>query len=176
MSNVKVAINGFGRIGRLAFRQMFGADGYDVVAINDLTSPKMLAHLLKYDTAQGSYVAQGHTVTYKDSVLGEDGKTVVVPGSITVDGKEITNLTNGDIKIKAIASDIEKDTNMVMIVAVYKENGVIDTVRMAGQKIIGDGELMLDLNVTDAEHQTMKVFIFDDFTNLHPIINVTNFL
>ena len=90
MSNVKVAINGFGRIGRLAFRQMFGADGYDVVAINDLTSPKMLAHLLKYDTAQGSYVAQGHTVTYKDSVLGEDGKTVVVPGSITVDGKEIT--------------------------------------------------------------------------------------
>ena len=85
MSNVKVAINGFGRIGRLAFRQMFGADGYEVVAINDLTSPKMLAHLLKYDTAQGSYVAQGHTVTYKDSVLGEDGKTVVVPGSITVD-------------------------------------------------------------------------------------------
>ena len=52
---VKVAINGFGRIGRLAFRQMFGAEGYEVVAINDLTSPKMLAHLLKYDTAQGSY-------------------------------------------------------------------------------------------------------------------------
>ena len=50
---VRVAINGFGRIGRLAFRQMFGAEGYDVVAINDLTSPKMLAHLLKYDTAQG---------------------------------------------------------------------------------------------------------------------------
>ena len=91
MSKVtKVAINGFGRIGRLAFRQMFGAEGYEVVAINDLTSPKMLAHLLKYDTMQGNYVAQGHTVTYKDSVLGEDGKTVVVPGSITVDGKEIT--------------------------------------------------------------------------------------
>ena len=88
--SVKVAINGFGRIGRLAFRQMFGAEGYEIVAINDLTSPKMLAHLLKYDTAQGSYVAQGHTVEYKDSVLGEDGKTVVVPGSITVDGKEIT--------------------------------------------------------------------------------------
>ena len=52
--SVKVAINGFGRIGRLAFRQMFGAEGYEVVAINDLTSPKMLAHLLKYDTAQGS--------------------------------------------------------------------------------------------------------------------------
>ena len=52
---VKVAINGFGRIGRLAFRQMFGAEGYEVVAINDLTSPKMLAHLLKYDSAQGKY-------------------------------------------------------------------------------------------------------------------------
>ncbi len=86
---VKVAINGFGRIGRLAFRQMFGAEGYEVVAINDLTSPKMLAHLLKYDTAQGSYVAQGHTVTYTDAKLAEDGKTVVEPGSITVDGKEI---------------------------------------------------------------------------------------
>ena len=48
----KVAINGFGRIGRLAFRQMFGAEGYEVVAINDLTSPKMLAHLLKYDSSQ----------------------------------------------------------------------------------------------------------------------------
>ena len=91
---VKVAINGFGRIGRLAFRQMFGADGYDVVAINDLTSPKMLATLLKYDSAQGGYCGKFgenlHTVTYKDSVLAEDGKTVVTPGSITVDGKEIT--------------------------------------------------------------------------------------
>ena len=91
---VKVAINGFGRIGRLAFRQMFGADGYDVVAINDLTSPKMLATLLKYDSAQGGYCGRFgenlHTVTYKDSILAEDGKTVVTPGSITVDGKEIT--------------------------------------------------------------------------------------
>ena len=88
--NVRVAINGFGRIGRLAFRQMFGAAGYEIVAINDLTSPKMLAHLLKYDTAQGNYVAQGHTVSHKDPVMAEDGKTVVTPGSITVDGKEIT--------------------------------------------------------------------------------------
>ncbi len=87
---VRVAINGFGRIGRLAFRQMFGAKGYKIVAINDLTSPKMLAHLLKYDTAQGNYVAMGHTVSYKDPVLAEDGKTVVTPGSITVDGTEIT--------------------------------------------------------------------------------------
>ena len=53
--SVKVAINGFGRIGRLAFRQMFGAEGYEIVAINDLTSPKMLAHLLKYDSTQGCY-------------------------------------------------------------------------------------------------------------------------
>ena len=73
--SVKVAINGFGRIGRLAFRQMFGAEGYEVVAINDLTSPKMLAHLLKYDSAQGRY-EKADTV-----VAGED--------SITVDGKEI---------------------------------------------------------------------------------------
>ena len=72
---VKVAINGFGRIGRLAFRQMFGAEGFEVVAINDLTSPKMLAHLLKYDSTQGKY-------ELADKVsAGED--------SITVDGKEI---------------------------------------------------------------------------------------
>ena len=91
---VKVAINGFGRIGRLAFRQMFGAKGYEVVAINDLTSPAMLANLLKYDTAQGGYaghIGEGlHTVSSKEPVFAEDGKTVVTPGSITVDGKEIT--------------------------------------------------------------------------------------
>ena len=72
---VKVAINGFGRIGRLAFRQMFGAEGFEIVAINDLTSPEMLAHLLKYDSTQGRY-ALADTVSF-----GED--------SITVDGKEI---------------------------------------------------------------------------------------
>ena len=92
--SVKVAINGFGRIGRLAFRQMFGAKGYEIVAINDLTSPKMLANLLKYDTAQGGYAGvfgeNLHTVSSKEPVLAEDGKTVVTPGSITVDGKEIT--------------------------------------------------------------------------------------
>ena len=92
--SVRVAINGFGRIGRLAFRQMFGAEGYEIVAINDLTSPKMLANLLKYDTAQGGYCGRVgenlHTVSSKEPVLAEDGKTVVTPGSITVDGKEIT--------------------------------------------------------------------------------------
>ena len=80
---VKVAINGFGRIGRLAFRQMFGAEGYEVVAINDLTSPEMLAHLLKYDTAQGRY--DGHTVECDET-------------SITVDGKKITIYAEKDAK------------------------------------------------------------------------------
>lgn len=80
---VKVAINGFGRIGRLAFRQMFGAEGYEVVAINDLTNPKMLAHLLKYDSAQGRY--DGHTVTSDED-------------SITVDGKKIKIYAKADAK------------------------------------------------------------------------------
>jgi len=78
---VKVAINGFGRIGRLAFRQMFGAEGYEIVAINDLTSPEMLAHLLKYDSAQGRY--HGHTVESSED-------------SITVDGKEIKIYAEAD--------------------------------------------------------------------------------
>ena len=81
--SVKVAINGFGRIGRLAFRQMFGAEGYEVVAINDLTKPSMLAQLLKYDTAQGGYCGKIgealHTVTADDEA-----------GTITVDGKTLT--------------------------------------------------------------------------------------
>ncbi|MBR5271029.1 MAG: type I glyceraldehyde-3-phosphate dehydrogenase [Clostridia bacterium] len=94
---VKVAINGFGRIGRLAFRQMFGAEGYEVVAINDLTSPKMLAHLLKYDSSQGKY-------EYADTVTaGED--------SITVNGKTIT------IYAKANAAELpwgELDVDVVL--------------------------------------------------------------
>ena len=78
---VKVAINGFGRIGRLAFRQMFNAEGYEVVAINDLTAPAMLANLLKYDTAQGGYAG----------FIGENKHTVEAgEDSITVDGKKIT--------------------------------------------------------------------------------------
>ena len=80
---VKVAINGFGRIGRLAFRQMFVAEGYEVVAINDLTSPRMLAHLLKYDSAQGPFT--GHTVEAKES-------------SIVVDGHEIEIYAKADAK------------------------------------------------------------------------------
>ena len=74
---VKVAINGFGRIGRLAFRQMFGAEGYEVVAINDLTSPKMLAHLLKYDSSQGKY-ALADTVKATDDSIIVDGKEIKI--------------------------------------------------------------------------------------------------
>ena len=73
---VKVAINGFGRIGRLAFRQMFDAEGYEVVAINDLTDPKMLAHLLKYDSSQGRY--EGHTVEAGEGSITDDGKTITI--------------------------------------------------------------------------------------------------
>ncbi len=79
---VKVAINGFGRIGRLAFRQMFEADGYEVVAINDLTSPAMLAHLLKYDTAQGSFLGKigenKHTVSAGEDYIEVDGKKITI--------------------------------------------------------------------------------------------------
>lgn len=85
---VRVAINGFGRIGRLAFRQMFGQKGYEIVAINDLTSPKMLAHLLKYDTAQKRYDLAS-TVSSMEPVLSEDGKKVLTPGTLTVNGKTI---------------------------------------------------------------------------------------
>ncbi len=105
---VKVAINGFGRIGRLAFRQMFGAEGYEIVAINDLTSPKMLAHLLKYDTAQGRYQFKD-SVTSQEPVMEEDGKTVKVPGSITVCGKEITIYASPkaqDLPWKALDVDV----------------------------------------------------------------------
>ena len=104
MSKVtKVAINGFGRIGRLAFRQMFGAEGYEVVAINDLTSPKMLAHLLKYDTMQGNY-ARDHEVSFGEATETE-------AGYITVDGKKIT------IYAKANAAELpwgELDVDVVL--------------------------------------------------------------
>jgi glyceraldehyde 3-phosphate dehydrogenase len=95
---VRVAINGFGRIGRLAFRQMFGAEGYEVVAINDLTSPKMLAHLLKYDSSQGKYALC-------DKVSSDEEA-----GTITVDGTTIkiyaeadaANLPWGDLKVDVV--------------------------------------------------------------------------
>ncbi len=103
MADVKVAINGFGRIGRLAFRQMFGAKGYEVVAINDLTKPSMLAHLLKYDTAQGGYCGK----------IGENIHTVSADdeaGTITVDGKvlkiyaekDAVNCPWGELKVDVV--------------------------------------------------------------------------
>ncbi len=75
MSTVKVAINGFGRIGRLVFRQIYNMQGIDVVAINDLTSPAVLAHLLKYDSAQGRF---SQTVTHTDNSIVVDGHEVKI--------------------------------------------------------------------------------------------------
>lgn len=92
---VKVAINGFGRIGRLAFRQMFGAEGYEIVAINDLTSPKMLAHLLKYDTAQGRY--EGHTVESDETSITVDGKKIEILAE-----KDPANLPWGKIGVDVV--------------------------------------------------------------------------
>ena len=95
MANIKVAINGFGRIGRLAFRQMFVAEGYDVVAINDLTDPKMLAHLLKYDSAQGRY--EGHTVEAKESSIVVDGHEIIIYSE-----KDAANLPWGKIGVDVV--------------------------------------------------------------------------
>lgn len=98
---VKVAINGFGRIGRLAFRQMFGAEGYEVVAINDLTDPKMLAHLLKYDTAQGGYAGyygeKIHTVEASADSITVDGKCIKIYAE-----KEASNLPWGEIGVDVV--------------------------------------------------------------------------
>ena len=100
---VKVAINGFGRIGRLAFRQMFGHEGSEIVAINDLTSPDMLAYLLKYDSTQGNY-ARDHEV-----VAGED--------SITVDGKEIKIYKEADANKAKAQAHINAGAKKVVISA-----------------------------------------------------------
>ena len=93
---VKVAINGFGRIGRLAFRQMFGAEGYEVVAINDLTSPKMLAHLLKYDSSQGRY-ALADTVSAGEDSITVDGKTIKIYAE-----KDAKDLPWGEIGVDVV--------------------------------------------------------------------------
>ena len=94
--SVKVAINGFGRIGRLAFRQMFGAEGYEIVAINDLTSPEMLAHLLKYDSAQGRYEKADTVVAGEDSII-VDGKTIKIYAE-----KEAANLPWKEIGVDVV--------------------------------------------------------------------------
>ena len=94
--SVKVAINGFGRIGRLAFRQMFGAEGYEIVAINDLTSPVMLAHLLKYDYAQKRYDKADTVVAGEDSIT-VDGKTIKIYAE-----KDAANLPWGEIGVDVV--------------------------------------------------------------------------
>ena len=94
--SVKVAINGFGRIGRLAFRQMFGAEGYEIVAINDLTSPDMLAHLLKYDSAQGRYEKADTVVAGEDSIT-VDGKTIKIYAE-----KEAKNLPWSELDVDVV--------------------------------------------------------------------------
>ena len=94
--SVKVAINGFGRIGRLAFRQMFGAEGYEIVAINDLTDAKMLAHLLKYDSAQGRYA-------HADSVVAKDGAIEVMGKEIRIYAeKDAANLPWGELGVDVV--------------------------------------------------------------------------
>ncbi len=95
---VKVAINGFGRIGRLAFRQMFGAEGYEIVAINDLTSPAMLAHLLKYDSAQGRYaLADTVSANEEDGTITVDGKTIKIYAE-----KDAANLPWGELDVDVV--------------------------------------------------------------------------
>ena len=94
--SVKVAINGFGRIGRLAFRQMFGAEGYEIVAINDLTSPSMLAHLLKYDSAQKRYEKADTVVAGEDSIT-VDGKTIKIYAE-----KDANDLPWGEIGVDVV--------------------------------------------------------------------------
>ena len=98
---IKVALNGFGRIGRLAFRQMFGAEGYEIVAINDLTDPKMLANLLKYDTAQGGYcgrIGEGlHTVEVNENTIVVDGKSITIYAE-----KDAANLPWGELGVDVV--------------------------------------------------------------------------
>lgn len=118
---VKVAINGFGRIGRLAFRQMFGAQGYEVVAINDLTKPSMLAHLLKYDSAQGRY-ALGSTVSANDEegTLTVNGKTMKIYAE-----KDAANLPwkalDVDVVLECTGFYTSKDKAMAHITAGAKK-------------------------------------------------------
>jgi len=139
---VKVAINGFGRIGRLAFRQMFGAEGYDVVAINDLTSPEMLAHLLKYDTAQGRY--DGHTVTSSEN-------------SITVDGEEIIIYKN--------PNPAELPWGELGVDVVLECTGFFTTKESAGKHIEAGAKKVVISAPADAETKTVVFSVNEDILN-----------
>jgi glyceraldehyde 3-phosphate dehydrogenase len=94
MSTVKVAINGFGRIGRLAFRQIYNMEGIEVVAINDLTKPNVLAHLLKYDTAQGRF---GQDVKHTDNAIVVNGKQITIYAQ-----KDPAQIPWGDHKVDVV--------------------------------------------------------------------------
>ena len=93
---VKVALNGFGRIGRLVFRQMFGHEGTEIVAINDLTSPDMLAYLLKYDSTQGNY-ARNHQVEAGEDSITVDGTTIKIYKE-----PDANNLPWGDLDVDVV--------------------------------------------------------------------------
>lgn len=146
---VKVAINGFGRIGRLAFRQMFGHEGSEIVAINDLTSPDMLAYLLKYDSTQGNY-ARDHEV-----VAGED--------SITVDGKEIkiykeadaNNLPWGDLDVDVVLECTGFYTSKAKAQA-HINAGAKKVVISAPAKNV-DGTFVMGVNEADYDNATMNI-------------------
>ncbi len=115
---VKVAINGFGRIGRLAFRQMWGAEGYDVVAINDLTSPEMLAYLLKYDTAHRAYA--GHEVSFTEDSIVVDGKAIHIykePDASKLPWKDL----DVDVVLECTGFYTKKDKAMAHITAGAKK-------------------------------------------------------
>ena len=148
---VKVAINGFGRIGRLAFRQMFGAEGYEVVAINDLTKPSMLAQLLKYDTAQGGYCGRIgenlHTVEADDEE-GTITKKVVISAPAGNDLKTIVysvnekTLTADDQIISAASCTTNCLAPMAKALNDYApiQSGIMSTIHAyTGDQMILDG-------------------------------------
>ncbi len=145
--SVKVAINGFGRIGRLAFRQMFGAEGYDVVAINDLTKPSMLANLLKYDTAQGGYcgrIGEGlHTVTADDEA-----------GTITVDGKTL--------KIYAMANAAELPWGEIGVDVVLECTGFYCTKEKSMAHINAGAKKVVTSAPADKETKTVVFSVNED--------------
>ena len=145
--SVKVAINGFGRIGRLAFRQMFGAEGYDVVAINDLTKPSMLANLLKYDTAQGGYcgrIGEGlHTVEADDEA-----------GTITVDGKTL--------KIYAMANAAELPWGEIGVDVVLECTGFYCTKEKSMAHINAGAKKVVISAPADKETKTVVFSVNED--------------
>ena len=145
--SVKVAINGFGRIGRLAFRQMFGAEGYEVVAINDLTKPSMLANLLKYDTAQGGYcgrIGEGlHTVSADDEA-----------GTITVDGKTL--------KIYAMANAAELPWGEIGVDVVLECTGFYCTKEKSMAHINAGAKKVVISAPADKETKTVVFSVNED--------------